>query len=546
MIPMRTPSIRFVHVLVLGMLFGGAGWILSDGVLAQGFGGQRLIERLNGHDAVAGEVIVKYFAPKTASERAQTDAIVAASKDDDLGNSGGRIRHIRSTRYDAATLVSYFQGAPGVEYAEPNYIVYAIATPNDVSFPSLWGLLNNGQATPSAGTAGADIDATLAWNITTGSASNVVGVVDTGVDYNHPDLVGNIWSAPASFTVNIGGLNITCPAGSHGFNALTNSCDPKDDNNHGTHVSGTIGARGNNGTGVTGINWTASIMGLKFLSASGSGSTTGAINAIAFAIQAKQRFGAAADVRVLSNSWGGGGFSQSLLNKINEANGNRMLFVAAAGNANTNNDSVAFYPANYNAPNVVSVAATDNKDLRASFSNFGANTVHLGAPGVSILSTTMNNGYASFNGTSMATPHVSGVAALVLSACWMETATLKSLLLGTVDAVASMSGITVTGGRLNASKALVACTSPATPTNLIATAGNAQVALQWNASLGSVAYIIRRGTSSGTEIFLNWTTQTSFTDATAVSGTKYYYVVKAVNANGAQSGQSTERSATPQ
>jgi fibronectin type 3 domain-containing protein len=141
---------------------------------------------------------------------------------------------------------------------------------------------------------------------------------------------------------------------------------------------------------------------------------------------------------------------------------------------------------------------------------------------------------------------VSGVAALVLSACWMETATLKSLLLGTVDAVASMSGITVTGGRLNASKAVVACTSPATPTNLIATAGNAQVALQWNASLGSLAYIIRRGTISGTEIFLNWTTQTGFTDATAVSGTKYYYVVKAVNANGAQSGQSNERAATPQ
>jgi serine protease len=545
MSPRRSASIRFVHVWVLAMLLGAAGGILTDAVWAQGFGGQRLIERINGHDAVAGEVIVKYFAAKTAGERAQADAIVAAIKDDDLGNSGGRIRHIRSTRYDAATLVSYFQGAPGVEYAEPNYIVYAIATPNDVSFPSLWGLLNNGQATPSAGTAGADIDVTRAWNITTGSASNVVGVVDTGVDYNHPDLAGNIWSAPASFTVNIGGLNITCPAGSHGFNALTNSCDPKDDNNHGTHVSGTIGARGNNGTGVTGINWTASIMGLKFLSASGSGSTTGAINAIDFAIQAKQRFGAAADVRVLSNSWGGGGFSQSLLNKINQANGNRMLFVAAAGNANSNNDSVAFYPANYNAPNVVSVAATDNKDLRASFSNFGANTVHLGAPGVSILSTTMNNGFAFFNGTSMATPHVSGVAALVLSACWMETATLKSLLLGTVDAVASMSGITVTGGRLNASKALVACTSPASPTNLIASAGTAQVALQWNASLGAVAYIIRRGTSSGAEIFLNWTTQTSFTDATAVKGTKYYYVVKAVNANGVQSGQSSERSATP-
>src|SRR4030095_773576 len=241
------------------------------------------------------------------------------------------------------------------------------------------------------------------------------GVVDTGVDYNHPDLVGNIWSAPSSFTVNIAGTDITCPAGSHGFNAITKSCDPLDDNNHGTHVSGTIGARGHNGTGVTGINWTTRIMGLKFLDASGSGTTVGAINAIDFAIKARQTFGATADVRVLSNSWGGGGFSQGLLNKINEASSNRMLFVAAAGNNNANNDSMPFYPANYNAPNVVSVAATDNRDLRASVSHYGATMVDLGAPRVELLSTVRNGGYSFFNGTSMATPHVAGVAALVLS-----------------------------------------------------------------------------------------------------------------------------------
>jgi subtilisin family serine protease len=192
--------------------------------------------------------------------------------------------------------------------------------------------------------------------ISTGSRANVVAVVDTGIDYNHQDLSANVWSAPTSFTIMIGSNNITCLAGSHGFNALNNTCDPLDDNNHGSHTSGTIGAVGNNGVGVAGVNWTASIMGVKFLNAAGSGSTAGAINSIEFTIQAKQIFGPDANVRVLSNNWGGGGFSQALLDEINRANANNMLFVAAAGNNGSNNDISAFYPASYNAPNVVAVA----------------------------------------------------------------------------------------------------------------------------------------------------------------------------------------------
>ena len=545
---MRT--LRLARYSLVLFVVGAAAWLLTGGLFAQGRG-QRGAghDRVNGREAAAGEVIVKYRNSKNAAERAQINAIVDAEQDDDLGDSNGRLRHIKSRRFDAATLVAYFNGAPDVEYAEPNYILYAIQTPTDPSFGQLWGLVNTGQ---SGGTVGADIDAKLAWDITTGTQNVVVGVVDTGVAYNHEDLVGNIWSAPSSFTVTIGGNSITCPAGSHGFNAIANNCDPNDDNNHGTHVSGTIGARANNGLGVAGVNWTTSIMGLKFLSAGGSGSTTDAVEAIDFAIKAKQIFGAAANVRVLSNSWGGGGFSQTLFNKITEANAADMLFVAAAGNAGTNNDSAAFYPSNYNVPNVVAVAATDRNDLRASFSNYGATTVDLGAPGVSILSTTMGNSYSYFSGTSMATPHVSGAAALVLSKCALNTAALKNNILNNVDLIASMSGITVTGGRLNVNKALTACngapppTPPAAPTGLQATGGNGQVSLTWTTSSGATSYNVKRGTTSGGPygVTVGNTPNTNFTDNTVVNGTTYYYVVTALNNNG-QSGNSNQASATP-
>src|SRR5262249_15116653 len=173
--------------------------------------------------------------------------------------------------------------------------------------------------------------------------------------------------------------------------------------------------------------------------------------------------GSAANVRVLSNSWGGGGFSQALLDAINAANSNNMLFVAAAGNNSSNNDTTPFFPANYNAPNVLSVAATDNRDAKASFSNFGSNTVHLGGPGVNVLSTTIGNTYSFFSGTSMATPHVSGAAALVLSVCSLDTAGLKNNLLSNVDLISSLSGITITGGRVKRDKALRACSAPPPP-----------------------------------------------------------------------------------
>ena len=359
--------------------------------------------------------------------------------------------------------------------------------------------------------------------------------MDTGIDYNHPDLAANVWSAPSSFTVNIGGTNITCAAGTHGFNAITNTCDPLDDNNHGSHCFGTIGGVGNNGVGVAGVNWTASIMGAKFLNSGGSGTTANAINAIEFTIQAKQIFGANANVRVLSNSWGGGGFSQALLDEINKANTNNMLFTAAAGNNGSNNDTTPFYPANYNAPNVVAVAATDNRDQLASFSNFGATTVDLGAPGVNILSTTTGNTDSFFSGTSMATPHVSGAAALVLSSCpSLTTAALRSNLLNNVDPISALSGKSVTGGRLNVNRAIRACGAPTPDFSLSASPSSQTVSP--GASTTYTVTVTPSGGFSGT---------VTFSASGLPAGAGASFIPTSVTTSGSSTMTVTTSSATP-
>src|SRR3989449_11253996 len=236
-------------------------------------------------------------------------------------------------------------------------------------------------------------------------------------------------------------------------------------------------------------------MGSKFLDATGTGTTADAINAIEFVVQAKAAFAATsgANVRVLSNSWGGGAFSQALLDEINRANANDMLFVAAAGNSSSNNDVVPHYPSGFNAPNVVAVAATDNTDALPGFSNFGSTSVHLGAPGVDILSTTRNNTYSYFSGTSVATPHVSGAALLVLSKCALDTASLKTLLLNNVDPIPSLSGMTVTGGRLNVNKAHRACAAPANPDFAL----SATPALQTVTQGGGTTYTVNISPSGG-------------------------------------------------
>ncbi|MBI1927577.1 S8 family serine peptidase [Candidatus Poribacteria bacterium] len=355
--------------------------------------------------------------------------------------------HLQIQRGDSVpAVVAKFNQHPAVEYAEPNYIVHADVIPNDPGFNQLWGLNNTGQ---TGGTPDADIDAPEAWDISTGSSGVVVGVIDTGIDYTHPDLAANIWTNPGE----IPGNGIDDDGNGyvddvHGYDFVNNDSDPMDDNGHGTHVSGTIGAVGNNSVGVVGVNWDVSLMALKFLSASGSGSTSNAILAVEYATM----MGA----HLTNNSWGGGGPSLALRDAI----AGSPLFVAAAGN---NGNRLPSFPAAYPLENIISVAATDHNDNLASFSNFGAILVDLGAPGVNILSTLPGNQYGTLSGTSMATPHVSGVAALIFAVTENTTAVgAKSVILDTVDPVPSLSGKTVTGGRLNAHAALELA-SPAAP-----------------------------------------------------------------------------------
>ena len=360
---------------------------------------------------------------------------------------------------DVDRAVAAYRANPLVMYAEPNYRVHAALTPNDPGFGNLWGLNNTGQ---TGGTPDADIDAPEAWDHWTGNGSTIVAVIDTGVDYTHPDLAGNMWTNPGEVRddgLDNDGNGIVDDYFGANFvyrDASGNPTgDPYDDHYHGTHVAGTIGAVGNNGEGVAGVSWNVRIMAVKFLDSSGSGYTSDAIDGLNYAV--------AEGAKISNNSWGGGPYDQGLADAIQAAGLQGHLFVAAAGNSGTNADFDPMYPAAYDLDNIVSVAALDQNDGLAYFSNYGANSVDLGAPGVGVYSTFPGNGYGTLDGTSMATPHVTGVAALIrdLHPDW-SAAQVKQQLLGTVDPVGALDGLTVTGGRLNAAAAVTGTPPPDT------------------------------------------------------------------------------------
>ncbi len=328
-----------------------------------------------------------------------------------------------------------------VLFAEPDYIVEAIdQIPDDARYEELWGLNNTGQ---TGGTNDADIDALEAWDISTSSSDLVVGIIDTGIDYNHEDLNDNIWineDEVADNGVDDDGNGYIDDV--YGWDFVNEDNDPMDGHSHGTHVAGTVGGEGDNGVGVVGVTWDVQLMALKFLSDFGSGTTSDAIEAIEYAIEN--------GAHITNNSWGGGGFSQALRDVIEASNDANQLFVAAAGNSGQDADRFPHYPSSYDVENVISVAATDHNDQLASFSNYGLTSVDLAAPGVSILSSVPNDSYSSFSGTSMAAPHVAGALALA----WgrdrlISNLELKEVLFESVDTVSAVQGRSVTGGRLN-------------------------------------------------------------------------------------------------
>jgi len=341
---------------------------------------------------------------------------------------------------DISELVSELEEDPSVEYAEPNYIYTTQVTPNDPYFSDQWGLHNTGQ---TGGTADADIDAPEAWDISTRSEDVIVAVIDTGIDYNHPDLADNIWTNPDEIPGNnIDDDNNGYVDDINGWNFAYNNNDPMDDVGHGTHVAGIIGAVGNNNIGITGIAWKTSMMALKFLNSDGSGYADDAARAILYA----SNNGA----KITNNSWGGGPFSNTLRDAIQFSQELNVFFVAAAGNSTSNIDRIPSYPASYNIDNIISVAATDKNDSFAYFSNSGLTTVDLTAPGVDILSTLPNNGYGKKNGTSMAAPHVTGALALLLSKSPnYSLLKLKDILFGMTDKTLEISEKVLSGGRLN-------------------------------------------------------------------------------------------------
>ena len=343
---------------------------------------------------------------------------------------------------------------PHVRLAQPDYEVSINLTPNDPFFSSEWGLHNSGQ---SGGIVDADIDAPEAWDISTGSGSIIVAVIDTGIDYNHPDLADNLWTNAGE----IAGNNLDDDDNGfiddvHGFNFVANTGNALDDNSHGTHVAGTIGAVGNNGIGIAGVAFDVQLMAVKFLNSSGSGSTSNAIKSLNYAV--------AQGAKISNNSWGGGGFNSALSSAINSARAAGHIFVAAAGNSGTDNDTTPFYPASYTQDNVVAVTATSRIDALASFSNYGDSSVDLAAPGLSIYSTLPGGGYGYKSGTSMAAPHVTGALAVVwdVHPDWTYSQVIEEVL-GSVDVLPALSGKVATGGRLNLANALGDALPPPPP-----------------------------------------------------------------------------------
>jgi subtilisin family serine protease len=500
-----------------------------------------------------GELIVRYKTGATAVVSARANAAVGASA----------IRRFSLVNAEQVKLpegvsvkdaIARYMQDPGVLYAEPNYLRYPNMVPNDTYFsPQQWALNNTG--TYASGTAGDDIGMPQTWDITQGSRNVVVAVIDSGVDYNHPDLVNNIWT----------NTNEDCNNGKdddgngyvddcEGWNFAFGNNDPMDDFGHGTHIAGIIGAVGNNGLGIAGVMWNVRIMPLKFIADYGPdicgageefcGDVADEVDAIQYAV--------ANGAKIINASFGSDTYSQDEHDAISAAGNAGVLFVTSAGNGaldtiGDNNDINPQYPAGYDLPDMIAVAATDQNDQRASFSNFGPNSVQVAAPGVYILSTvptagiadsfssictgSLSVGYDICSGTSMAAPHVAGLAGLLESYYTdFSDQQVRSTIMRYVDVLPTLNGWIQTGGRVDAYRAL---SSLLAPTGLAASSTlPSEVSLSWtDNATGEDGYTIERKTGDGDygQLKTLGPDATSFTDTGLSPSTTYTYRVRAFN-----------------
>ena len=409
--------------------------------------------------APADELVVGYVRGASSSERSRARGRASAAFADRVVAGSARRSEVELVRLPQGRsrdrAVAELRSDPAVAYAEPNWTMTHQALATDPIYTStdpakdLWGMRGDG-ANPTA-TAGSQAE--KAWGAGhTGSKGVYVGVIDEGIQFTHPELDANVWTNPfdpANGRDDDGNGYVDDVRGWDFANNDSSIYDggPKGTlDDHGTHVSGTIGAEAN-GVGVVGVNWDVTLISGKFLGRNG-GSLAAAVKAVDYFTDLKTRHNL--NIVATNNSWGGGGFSQTLLDAIARADTANILFVAAAGNSGTDNDTTASYPSGYDRPNVIAVAAIDRNGALASFSQYGSTTVDLGAPGVGVWSTTAFNGYSSYSGTSMATPHVTGAAALyAASHPGAAAATIKAAILASVVPTPSLTGKTVTGGRLN-------------------------------------------------------------------------------------------------
>ena len=405
---------------------------------------------------VPNELLVRFKKGTNAAARGKALGLLKASLKEHIHTAAmksvgdGDGVFLLKVNANALDAIAKAKGFAEVEYAEPNWIYRHQVTSNDPLFtnPALWGMY--GSTTTPANQFGSGAAAVWAKE-KTGSSTVYVGIIDEGYMFNHEDLAANAGVNPLEIAgdgIDNDGNDLIDDVYGWDFAGNNNSVYDGIDDDHGTHVAGTIGAVGGNGKGVAGVNWNIKLLGAKFLSSTG-GTTANAIKAVDYFTNLKKAQNL--EIVATNNSWGGGGFSTDLFYAINRANTAGILFVAAAGNSKTNIDRRLSYPAAYNVPNVISVASITSIGGLSSFSNFGAINVDIGAPGSNILST-VPGGYASYNGTSMATPHVTGAAALYKSINSSATAAqIKTAIMSSATFTSSLNGKCVSNGRLNVS-----------------------------------------------------------------------------------------------